>query len=63
MGEEVSEHGQNDNTDELKRKRRSLMSKIDRREVAIFFAKNELRRLDAELRIVEATLAERKAGK
>jgi hypothetical protein len=55
--------GKNDNTDELKRERRSLLGKIERRETAVIFAQRDIRNYRLRLRLIEQTLAERKSGK
>ncbi len=53
-------HGKNDNSDELKRERRNLLSRIKRRETAILFARADIRDFNARLAVIESQIAERK---
>lgn len=48
----------NSNEAELKRQRRSLIGKIDRRETTIILLRGEVQRMRIQLRIVEEQLAE-----
>jgi hypothetical protein len=48
----------NSNEDELKRERRSLQGKIDRRHTAIQFARQDIREYEIRLRLIEGQLAE-----
>ena len=49
----------NDNTDELKREKRSLLAKIDRRETAILFARRDIGYFRQRIAIINGMLAER----
>jgi len=51
----------NDNSDELRKQKRSLLSKIERRETAITFARRDIYEYTLRLSIINAQLAERKA--
>lgn len=53
----------NDNSDFLRRRRRSLLDIIERREGAILIARQEQQDAQIELRIVERQLAEYKKPK
>lgn len=55
------QHGKNDDTDELKRQRRALIGKIDRRYWQIVTAQAERSRFRDQLAVVEAQLRERGA--
>lgn len=51
--------GQNDDTDDLQRKRRSLKGKIDRRWVTIGFLKSEAQTMTIQLALIEQQLRDR----
>ncbi len=55
--------GQNDNTEDLKRERRSLLAKIERRETAILFARRDIWEFRDRLTTIQFQLEERKPGK
>ncbi len=52
-------HGKNDNTEELRRERKSLLGKIHRRKGTIAFAQRDLRAFSNRLFIIEEWLRER----
>ena len=50
---------QNDNLQDLKRERRSLLGKLDRRLTAILFAERDCRLMRSRIRQIEEELRER----
>ncbi len=56
-------NGKNDNTEDLKRERRSLLAKIERRETAILFARRDIWEFRDRLAVIHFQLEERKARK
>jgi len=53
----------NSNVADLKRERRSLLGKIDRRHGTILILRHEMREMETRLRLVEEQLAEYKPAR